>query len=293
MKPYDFSNPEKYSKDQIRGLEAIASTFARTATNRLTSLMQLPVEVEAASTGEMSCSEFFGSRSELASVTLFGAEPLMGRGMLWLDSRMALAFIDRMLGGHGHALEGARDLTEIENDVIGSTVGQVLECLADAWTPAAELNFAVDRVISSKTWSEVVSPETRVMTSILDAKFGSVAAPLRIAIPTTTLDPILSQLGSAQRFAVAAPGVNKPFGERIEQSLSRTDLPVRVELGSAQVTLRDLLDLQVGDLIRLDHKTGSDLDTWVGARVKFRGRPGQVGRRLGVKITHVLDDEDG
>jgi flagellar motor switch protein FliM len=64
-------------------------------------------------------------------------------------------------------------------------------------------------------------------------------------------------------------------------------LPIRVELGVSEITIGDLVELQIGDVISLDTSVGADLKVTIGNNHKFNGKPGIKKNRVSVKITSI------
>ena len=64
-----------------------------------------------------------------------------------------------------------------------------------------------------------------------------------------------------------------------------------MSLGEATVTVGELLELAVGDVIRLSARTDGPLLVRVGDKTKFHAKPGRVGSRLAVEITEVITEE--
>ncbi len=79
--------------------------------------------------------------------------------------------------------------------------------------------------------------------------------------------------------------------EELRRKVETMTVPVKVSLGEATVTVRELLDLSVGDVIRLDTRTDEPLSVRVGDKRKFLAKPGRVGSRLAVEITKVMAEE--
>jgi flagellar motor switch/type III secretory pathway protein FliN len=89
-----------------------------------------------------------------------------------------------------------------------------------------------------------------------------------------------SQAGGAPaRAAQAAAG---PPG--VEGLLHEVALDLRVELGSAEITLRRLGELQPGDLIQLQPSDPEGYLVRIEGQPKFTATPGSVGNRLAVQI---------
>jgi flagellar motor switch protein FliM len=72
----------------------------------------------------------------------------------------------------------------------------------------------------------------------------------------------------------------------------RVNLPIIAHLGSAQLTVRELLDLERGDVIQLDQRTDEDLYVCVGKEYRYRAVPGTHRKKRAVKLTRILASMD-
>jgi flagellar motor switch protein FliM len=63
------------------------------------------------------------------------------------------------------------------------------------------------------------------------------------------------------------------------------------EIGAMDLTVRDVLSLQVGDVVRLQNTRVNDpMVLKIGNRRKFLCKPGQIGNKLAVQIIKQLED---
>jgi flagellar motor switch protein FliM len=69
-------------------------------------------------------------------------------------------------------------------------------------------------------------------------------------------------------------------------------MPVQVMLGGTEIHIKELVDLNVGDVIRLDRRVQEDLLVCVNGRPKFYCRPGTVRKNLAVYVTDDVQDEE-
>lgn len=292
VKAYDFTRPNKFSREQVRALEMIHAGCARDLTTQFSALLRMPVEVEMAGIAETTAQDLAGDAAPNASIALLRLEPLPGRAALDMDPALVFALIDRLLGGPGMALPEARELTEIEKGLMRRAVEQVAHGLAGAWKPLIALQPELEKIVGSGLFSQSASPDERFVLVRFTARMGSVSGTMRLGIPIASLDPVLSRL-SVQQWSVSE---NRSGGEAVSQAIRQSLEPAEVlvsgELGRAAMKVRDLLDLQIGDLVCLNRKAGADLDIRVGSLVRFQGQPGQVGRRFGLRITRALDGEE-
>jgi flagellar motor switch protein FliN/FliY len=90
-------------------------------------------------------------------------------------------------------------------------------------------------------------------------------------------------------------------GEVLTGSTTRTaadlegvfDIPVKVSavLGRASIEVSELLKLDTGTIIELDHKVGEPVDVFVNDRLVARGEVVLVESKLGVTMTEIIKTE--
>lgn len=68
------------------------------------------------------------------------------------------------------------------------------------------------------------------------------------------------------------------------------DVPVMltVELGSCQLPMKDVLQLNVGSVVQLDKPAGAPVELSVNGKVIARGEVVVVDERFGIKITELI-----
>ena len=79
---------------------------------------------------------------------------------------------------------------------------------------------------------------------------------------------------------------------KLESLVRRVDVPVKAVLGNCKVYIWDFLQLQLGDIIRLDDSIESEMHVYVGNINKFTALPGTVKDKYAVRITSVITEEE-
>lgn len=289
---YDFARPDKFSKEQIRTLEMIHTNCGRNLSTKLSALLYGSTDAELESISEVNYLDFIETAQSPAVVSLLSLKPLSGRGLLVLEPQMAFALMDRMLGGPGIPPEQIRELTEIEKGLIERVITIVLKCIEESWRTLLPLKPELEMIMGSNILGQIALPEDRLMVARFRITCRDITGNLEFGIPATALDPVLSKLNAQQLFLGVHSDTDTVYAQDIQHSLESSELEVVALLGHATVNVGDLLDLQVGDLISLDQTANSDLDILVDSQSKFRGRPGQIGRRLAISITQLVEEED-
>jgi flagellar motor switch protein FliN len=75
--------------------------------------------------------------------------------------------------------------------------------------------------------------------------------------------------------------------------LQDVDVRLTVEIGSARLTLRELLALGEASVIELDREADALLDVFVNGTLIGRGEVVTVGDKFGVKITELVQPDKG
>ena len=87
-------------------------------------------------------------------------------------------------------------------------------------------------------------------------------------------------------------GKEENYRDHIEDMINHVEMPVRAVLGSSSISLQDFVNLQVGDIIRLNTGVAEELDVYVGNIKKFTALPGAVKKDYAVRITSVIREEE-
>ncbi|HVP57710.1 MAG TPA: hypothetical protein VMU02_06395, partial [bacterium] len=86
---YDFSSPNRLSKEQIRRIEYLHNTFVKRASMSLAALLRGSVRVSIKSVEEADYSVFIESIPSPGATFTFAAEPLEGFGIIDIDVNLA------------------------------------------------------------------------------------------------------------------------------------------------------------------------------------------------------------
>ncbi len=115
-------------------------------------------------------------------------------------------------------------------------------------------------------------------------------------IPYLTIEPIISKLSAQYWYSSIRKGGTTENLAILKQRLETVLVDIGAELGEMEITVRDILNLRNGDIIKLDRtKVIDDMELKIGTMKKFYVRPGVVGSRLAVQITGKIEtyqDED-
>jgi len=289
VKKYDFRNPQKIAKDQLRTLEIIHENFARLLQTFLSGYLRAPVQASILTVDQYAYSEFSNAISNPAFLSIINFDPLNGQILIDVSTNIVFATIDRLLGGDGEEIPEIRGFTEIEISLLKKTMIKTMDLIKEAWENVIELDPKLEKIEVNSQFAQIVPPNETIALVTLNISIGSVEGMMNVCIPYLVLEPILDKLSTKYWFSSTKKTITKEEMKAIRQRMLDTKVPIKAELGSTNITIRELLNLQSGDVIRLD-ESNNLIDLRIGSKVKFYGTPGVSNNRMAVKIVKVVKD---
>ncbi len=290
---YDFKHPNKLSKDQLRTLRMVYEGFARLLTTAISTQLRTMTKVELTSIDQLSYEEFISSLPQPTILSVCDFYPLHGEFLIEINPKIGYAIVERMFGGNiERSLSMVREFTDIEEVVLKKINKTILDNFGESWENVVDLRPRVKEIESNPQFTQIVPNNDMVILATFEVAIGEVDGLINISIPYIVLEPIVSKLSaqywfSSTRKDKAAESLNK-----LKNRLGKAKLPIEVELGTATITVAQLLQIATGDVIKLDNEVGNDLSVYVNGRNKFSVKPGKRGSKLAVEITSAISEED-
>lgn len=291
VKIYDFRRPDKFSKDQIRTLQMMHETFARLTTTALSAQLRALVGVHVGSVDQLTYEEFIRSIPNPTTLAVINMDPLKGSAILEIDPSITFTIIDRLFGGPGEPSKISRELSDIELSVMEGIIVRILGNLREAWSTVIDLRPRLGNIETNPQFAQIVPPNDMVVLITLETKVGDVEGMTNLCIPYITIEPIISKLSAQYWYSSIRRGESDENKAIIQERLDQVEIPLRCDVGEVELPLQEILNLQVGDVVKLaSTHIKSDMVIKVGDRKKFKSRPGRIGQRMCVQIGETIED---
>jgi flagellar motor switch protein FliM len=281
---YDFCRSDRISKDQIRFIQQIHTSFARHFSASLSAYLRALVEVSLVSVTQISYMEFL---KVVADPTLFcslSMPPMHGNLAMELSPPLVFPVIDMLLGGPGKQPPENRTLTEIEMQIVEGVVKLVLSDLKDAWRPVIEVDPQLESAETRPQMLQVVAPGEAVVTVSFEIKVGETSGTLNVCIPSMMLKMNRALFDQQRRRQHPESGSSEI--EKISEILRSARVTLTSEIRDAALVVEDLLNIGVGDIIQLSHALGDPIRLDVSGVPKFCGRIVARRGRRAFEVSH-------
>jgi len=285
IRNYDFRRAMRFSKDHIRIISRIHEHFGRLFTTHLSAQLRSFVQFQVESVDQVPYEEFIRSIPTLTVIQVMEFAPLEGKVVVEMSPQIVFAMLDRVMGGDAKGPYKERELTEIEEALLGRLLSGIPQFFADAWKNVVLLEPLLLSVESNPQFLQLTTPNETVLVITLSARIGSATGLINVCIPHVTLEPILPKL-STQYFMDGSKSrhAGNLYTEKISIQMERTSLNLTVVLGETDLSLEDLLQLRVGDCIPLIAPIKEPLRVCIDNEPKFYASIGKTRNRYAIKI---------
>jgi flagellar motor switch protein FliM len=284
---YDFKRPNRVSKEQLRAIRGIHDKMARNLASEMSTTLRSIIEIQLQAVDQMTYGEFLMSLPSPTSFNVFSMRPLEGTAVLEINPSIVFPMIDRLLGGKGDTYDTERELSDIELTLLDNVLKVIMSKLKDSWAPIVEMLPVIESKESSPNVIQIVAQNEIVIMVVLEITIGETSGMINLAYPVIYLESILSRLASKD-IMIGERSAKKSRGVELKELLKRADIVNEAILGNTRLSIKKILELKKGDIIRLDTPESNEAKITVDKKELFRAQMGIHNFHKTMKITKQI-----
>jgi flagellar motor switch protein FliM len=289
IRPYDFKRPERISKDQMRALEMLHETFARNFGASLSGFLRTIVEVRVSHAAQMTYQEFIAGLPNPTSFNLVRCPPLEGQICLEVSPLVLYPIIDRLLGGSNKELfVPQRPMTLIETKLLQKILQRGMAALSEAWAGIRKIEFALGEMESNPQLVQIVPPNEVVVVIGFEVKLTNRAGGMSLCIPYNAIEPLIEDLSAQSWFVTGKASGASGTAERIAGGLAGARVELDATLATTSISIGELRDLAVGDVIVTNRPASSPVVLGVEGKPKFFAKLGQFRGNRALRVDRSI-----
>ncbi len=251
VRTYDIGKQERIVRGRMPTLEIINERFARMFRIGLFNFMRRSAEISVSPVKIVKYSEFVRNLVVPTNLNLVRFKPLRGTALMIFDPNLVFLIVDNLFGGDGrfHMRVEGRDFTPTEQRVIQRLLEVVLGEYKKSWDPVYPIEFEYIRSEMNPQFANIATPSEVVVVTTFNIELGEGGGDFHVCTPYAMIEPIRDLLTSSMQ------------GERLEvddrwlrlmaQQVQIAEVDLVAGLGEASVTLREVMEMKVGDIIPL------------------------------------------
>lgn len=294
IKPYDFRRPFKLSKDHINSLYMIFENFSKIAGNTISNLVRNNVEVKVVAVEQISFDEFTRSVPNPTFMTVFRSKPLNGNLLIEISPQACYQIIELMCGGteikEAVVLKKKENFTDIELSILEELAAVVLNAFDLAWEDVVEIESDLETLETNPQIIQIASPNEPVVLISFTFELMENKNFMNICIPYISLDSVIDKL-SFKNWFESDEEITEDNRELVEKRIMGVPIELGVELGKTFITIRDFLNLEEGDCVRLDSRIDGPLMMLVEGKPHFLVRAGKINNNLAVEVLQYIEED--
>jgi flagellar motor switch protein FliM len=288
--PYNLTSQNIMLRDQFSALEEVYDKFARMLRDTLSSALQRSMAVEFVSSEMIKYQEFITAFSSPTSCNVIRMEPLIGNALLCIEPNLVFSLIDCMFGGDGKPATQVREFTQIEQRMIKKFALDILTAFEHSWSTIYPIKIVLRKTETQPAFVQMVPPNDTMVIIVFAIKGQEFSGNFHVAIPYLMLEPIKEKLSPKY---LREKDMGYTWRPQLKELLRDTPVTIIAELGRTQQTVRELINLQVEDVIKLKAGPEDLISISVDQVPKYRGYPGVIKGNRAVEIAKLINTNGG
>ncbi len=289
VQAYNFWSPDRFSKEQMRAVELVHEDLAERLTTSMPTLLRTNLRPRIVHTEQGRFHDFLKDAPPGTLFHMITLAPLPGQIVMTISPNVSHMILEQRLGGRNEGEVKTRALTDIDQSLLRGLVEHMLNDIKSAWGKVVSIEPRLDDSTINQHWVQMVMGNEKVMLLTFELTIQNVTGTMNIYIPFGTLKPIAGVLNPHVWISGRKELHIDPVARKIAMdSLANVELPVQVYLGSAELTLGEVLHLDVGDVLPLDKGIRHDLVMQIANQKLFWVQIGKSGNHLAIQVKSVI-----
>jgi flagellar motor switch protein FliM len=248
---YDISSEDSSLTSHLGSLDMINERFARLLRTSLKSLLRYQPKIEAQQVDVQRFGTHMDSLATPISLNVVKIPPLRGSMLIIIDPQLIFNSLDSFFGGSGSHTEisGIRDFTPTEYRIIQMILQRVYQDMKTAWAPLQSVAFEFVSSEVNPQFTSIVEDNDLVIVNKFNIDMAhDINGSIEIIYPYSSMKPIRDLLRN-QVMGDSDIDDERIWNNYLKVAIEEVDLDVRSDLANPQISLLELRNLKVGDVI--------------------------------------------
>ncbi|SJN54831.1 Flagellar motor switch protein FliM [Vibrio ruber DSM 16370] len=287
---FDFSSQDRIVRGRMPTLELINERFARHLRISLFNMLRKTAEVSINGVQMMKFGEYQNTLYVPTSLNMVRFRPLKGTALITMEARLVFILVENFFGGDGrfHARIEGREFTPTERRVIQLLLKIVFGDYKEAWSPVMGVEFEYLDSEVNPSMANIVSPTEVIVVSSFHIEVDGGGGDFHMVMPYSMLEPIRELLDAGVQSDKMETDVR--WSSALREEIMDVPVNFRVNLLEKVLALRDLMELQAGDVIPIEMPEHAIM--FVEELPTFRVKMGRSEDNLAIQISQKIKRPD-
>jgi len=290
VQAYDLTNQDRVIRGKMPTLDLIYERFVRLFRMSLSNSLRKIASISIISTDLLKFGEFVNTLPIPSCVGILRSETLRGPALLVFESKLAYALIDSYFGGtdRPYTKTDGKEFTRIELMIMNKVMSLSIADLEEAWAPVHKVSLMHLRTETNPQFVGVVPLSEVIISTTFEVELENASGTVALVIPYSTIEPIKTKLNSS--FQSDSDRTDRVWIENLEEHMRQLEANITVNLGETQITVGDLVNLNIGDIIPLNQDCDGELMLNVEGVAKYKCFFGISRGTRAIQVTKPVED---
>jgi flagellar motor switch protein FliM len=281
----NFRSAGRLSNENARSLTAIYETFARQLASVLDAYLGIGIEVKLQTLDQLPLKDHIANIPPLSYIVPYSLSTISGTMIVECDINLVFPIVELLLGGTGTSVNGPREPSEIEEEIMQEVMSLIARQTEQAWHMPS-LSLVANRRIKSSLLHQYCPPNEKVTLVKFQLEVAGTSGSFQLIFPSSFLNILIKQIKLEQ--PQRKGGLRYFPTPSLRERILDCDMTLTAGFPHMRVAVRDLIALEPGGVLKLRTLVRTPAMVTVGDQGIFEAVPvrnglqkaAQLGRRM-------------
>ena len=285
---YNWNEPHYFDRNQLNRLDDFAKKVARAMSVQFVDFCHSEFDVTVVSATQHFAAELIDQSMESGQndyYLAFGTEQDHSCGLISIPTNTAFSWATQLLGDpESEGEDSGRDLSQLEESLLVDLLSALIKAFSQKYW-----DLRPSKNITRRLFPLELNGTEELYKIVFDVKKADQekGCEAYILILCSKLESVV---GRAEEVVsgYSADDISKAILAHMQQ------MPVFItaQLASTVLTLKEIMSLEVGDILLLDKKVSEPIELMTRGRTALLGRPAKSAGKYAVVITEIYNDKE-
>ncbi len=285
----NFRYAGRLSNENARTLTTQHEKFALNVTTALELYLGATLRLKLQSLEQMAIADYIGAMASNNYLLPCALNVMESNLLMEMDIALVYPIIDLLLGGAGTASDQARELTELDEEIMQSVTVLIVRQIERAWQ-TLNLTLTPSRCIKPAMIQQVFMMNEKLVLLMFEMTVGETTGPFNIVLPTSFVGFLLRHLNAAKSKKMSSLRIlQRPS---LRERILDCDFVVAADITHMRVQVKDLIGLKPGTILKMKAPVKGAGRLTVEDVGIFEALPVRNGPRKAAQLTSRLQEPD-
>ena len=274
--PWNCTESGQIGREPLRTITQLHEVFARNLTYSLGAYLRVLFDLNLVSVEQLPYSDLLTRFPELTYLATAQILPVNANIAIQMDLSVCFPIVDLLLGGSGTGETAAREITEIEEQILDGVGRIVCKELGVSWQPVG-LTVAFEQRQTPGQMQQLMAPNEKTLSLSFEIRMADSHGMLNIVCPSSVSNILLRKL--AHSWAYRRPRGLAECSRELLARLLECPFTTELSLPAEPLTAQRLVDLVPGETVQLEQQVQEPVQLLVSGRACFEAEIVRKGSR--------------